>query len=101
MSVRVGVTVRVPTDLAMHFPRGCYGRIAGTNQTRHFLAVGDVYTSDHYRNVCVTIRNVGERKRDLKIGEPIAQIICEKCVEAKILEVRVSNPDLDRVREER
>ena len=60
---------------------GCYGRIAPRSGLAHknFIDVGaGVIDSDYRGNVGVILFNFGEQDFEVKKGDRIAQLICEK-----------------------
>ena len=87
------------TDLRIGIPDGCYGRIA----PRSGLASGpfgiDVYAGvvdrDYTGNVAIVLKNNSSSNTfTVKVGDKIAQLICEKCCYPKIeIETEKSNDD--------
>ncbi|XP_063140398.1 deoxyuridine 5'-triphosphate nucleotidohydrolase isoform X4 [Rattus norvegicus] len=65
----------VKTDIQIAVPSGCYGRVAG------------VIDEDYRGNVGVVLFNFGKEKFEVKKGDRIAQLICE----------RILYPDLEEV----
>lgn len=78
----------IKTDLKIRVPFGCYGRIAPRSglTVKHFIDVGaGVIDADYRGNVKVVLFNFSNENFLIKIGDPIAQLICEK-IEIPILE---------------
>nr|XP_051678366.1 deoxyuridine 5'-triphosphate nucleotidohydrolase, mitochondrial isoform X2 [Oryctolagus cuniculus] len=67
----------VKTDIQIALPSGCYGRIAG------------VIDEDYRGNVGVVLFNFGKEKFEVKKGDRIAQLICERIFYPEIEEVQV------------
>ncbi|AGX93325.1 ORF1 [turkey adenovirus 5] len=74
----------VPTDLMLHFPEGCYGRIAPRSglATKFFIDVGaGVIDPDYRGNVSVVLFNFADSSFSIRRGDRIAQLILERmCV---------------------
>ncbi|XP_021009004.1 deoxyuridine 5'-triphosphate nucleotidohydrolase, mitochondrial [Mus caroli] len=80
----------VKTDIQIAVPSGCYGRVAPRSglAVKHFIDVGAGVIDEDYRgNVGVVLFNFGKEKFEVKKGDRIAQLICE----------RISYPDLEEV----
>ncbi|XP_058397507.1 deoxyuridine 5'-triphosphate nucleotidohydrolase, mitochondrial isoform X2 [Diceros bicornis minor] len=67
----------VKTDIQIALPSGCYGRVAG------------VIDEDYRGNVGVVLFNFGKEKFEVKKGDRIAQLICERIFYPEIEEVQV------------
>uniref|UniRef100_A0A8C0MTM1 Deoxyuridine 5'-triphosphate nucleotidohydrolase n=1 Tax=Canis lupus familiaris TaxID=9615 RepID=A0A8C0MTM1_CANLF len=67
----------VKTDIQVALPSGCYGRVAG------------VIDEDYRGNVGVVLFNFGKEKFEVKKGDRIAQLICERIFYPEIEEVQV------------
>ncbi|XP_063104405.1 deoxyuridine 5'-triphosphate nucleotidohydrolase, mitochondrial isoform X3 [Cavia porcellus] len=65
----------VKTDIQIGLPSGCYGRVAG------------VIDEDYRGNVGVVLFNFGKEKFEVKKGDRIAQLICERIYYPEIEEV--------------
>ena len=79
--IRPGVTETVRTDLQIKLPAGTYGRIAprsGISATRSIIVNGGVIDEDYRGNLVVILVNLGRENYRVKIGNRIAQLICEK-----------------------
>ncbi|XP_011920647.1 PREDICTED: deoxyuridine 5'-triphosphate nucleotidohydrolase, mitochondrial isoform X2 [Cercocebus atys] len=66
----------VKTDIQIALPSGCYGRVAG------------VIDEDYRGNVGVVLFNFGKEKFEVKKGDRIAQLICERILYPEIEEVQ-------------
>ncbi|WIF29969.1 dUTPase [Orf virus] len=69
------------TDLLIKPPSGCYGRIAPRSglAVKHFIDVGAGVIDEDYRgNVGVVLFNFGNSDFEVKKGDRIAQLICER-----------------------
>lgn len=84
----------VKTDLQIALPSGCYGRIAPRSGLawKHSIDVGAGVIDEDYRGpVNVILFNLGEQDFEIKQGDRIAQLVCEKIEKPEIQEVN----DLD------
>ena len=82
------------TDLAIRVPTGCYGRIAPRSglALHHHISVGGGVINSVYRgNVCVILFNHSSTPFQIRRGERVAQIICEKIAYPEICEVQALN----------
>ena len=80
----------VKTDLQIALPPGCYGRVAPRSGLawKHSIDVGAGVIDEDYRGpVNVILFNFGERDFEIKKGDRIAQLICEKIEQTDIEEV--------------
>lgn len=80
----------VKTDLQIALPPGCYGRVAPRSGLawKHSIDVGAGVIDEDYRGpLNVILFNLGEDDFDIKKGDRIAQLICEKIEQAQIEEV--------------
>lgn len=71
----------VKTDLAFEIPDGCYGRIAPRSGLawKYFIDVGaGVIDADFRGNLAVVVFNFGHHPFNIKAGDKIAQLICER-----------------------
>lgn len=69
------------TDLQVMIPEGCYGRIAPRSglAVKNFIDVGaGVVDSDYRGNVGVILFNFSDVDFQVKRGDRVAQLICEK-----------------------
>ncbi|XP_043776647.1 deoxyuridine 5'-triphosphate nucleotidohydrolase, mitochondrial isoform X2 [Cervus elaphus] len=84
--------VLVKTDIQIALPSGCYGRVAPRSglAAKHFIDVGAGVIDEDYRgNVGVVLFNFGKEKFEVKKGDRIAQLICERIFYPEIEEVQV------------
>ncbi|NXF18640.1 DUT protein, partial [Rhodinocichla rosea] len=65
----------VKTDIQIALPSGCYGRVAG------------VIDEDYRGNVGVVLFNFGKETFEVKKGDRIAQLICERIYYPELEEV--------------
>ncbi|XP_076983913.1 deoxyuridine 5'-triphosphate nucleotidohydrolase, mitochondrial isoform X1 [Tamandua tetradactyla] len=82
----------VKTDIQIALPSGCYGRVAPRSglAAKHFIDVGAGVIDEDYRgNVGVVLFNFGKEKFEVKKGDRIAQLICERIFYPEIEEVQV------------
>ena len=80
----------VKTDLQIALPSGCYGRIAPRSGLawKHSIDVGAGVIDEDYRGpVNVILFNLGEQDFEIKRGDRIAQLICEKIEQPEVEEV--------------
>ncbi|KAK7584131.1 hypothetical protein V9T40_005094 [Parthenolecanium corni] len=71
----------VKTDLQIELPHGCYGRIAPRSGLawKNFIDVGAGVIDEDYRgNVGVLLFNHSDDKFEVKRGDRVAQLICER-----------------------
>ncbi|KAJ7401239.1 Deoxyuridine 5'-triphosphate nucleotidohydrolase, mitochondrial [Pitangus sulphuratus] len=73
----------VKTDIQIALPSGCYGRVAG------------VIDEDYRGNVGVVLFNFGKETFEVKKGDRIAQLICERIYYPELEEVEALD-DTDR-----
>ncbi|XP_035252639.1 deoxyuridine 5'-triphosphate nucleotidohydrolase-like [Anguilla rostrata] len=71
----------VKTDIQIAVPPGCYGRVAPRSglAAKHFIDVGAGVVDEDYRgNVGVVLFNFSKETFEVKKGDRVAQLICEK-----------------------
>ncbi|XP_061739814.1 deoxyuridine 5'-triphosphate nucleotidohydrolase, mitochondrial isoform X1 [Nerophis ophidion] len=71
----------VKTDIQIAVPHGCYGRVAPRSglAAKHFIDVGAGVVDEDYRgNVGVVLFNFGKETFEVKKGDRIAQLVCER-----------------------
>ncbi|XP_069480894.1 deoxyuridine 5'-triphosphate nucleotidohydrolase, mitochondrial [Ambystoma mexicanum] len=71
----------VKTDIQIALPPGCYGRVAPRSglAAKHFIDVGAGVIDEDYRgNVGVVLFNFGKETFEVKKGDRVAQLICER-----------------------
>ncbi|KFM57258.1 Deoxyuridine 5'-triphosphate nucleotidohydrolase, mitochondrial, partial [Stegodyphus mimosarum] len=82
--------VLVLTDLQVQIPEGHYGRVAPRSglAVKHFIDVGAGVVDEDYRgNLGVVLFNFGSDVFEVKKGDRIAQLICEKICYPELEEV--------------
>ncbi|VDM92502.1 unnamed protein product [Onchocerca ochengi] len=80
----------VGTDLQVQIPRGYYGRIAPRSglAAKKFIDVGaGVVDSDYRGHLSIVLFNFGTEDFQVKKGDRIAQLICEKISHCEFVEV--------------
>lgn len=88
----------VKTDIQIAVPSGCYGRVAPRSglAAKHFIDVGAGVIDEDYRgNVGVVLFNFGKESFEVKKGDRVAQLICERIVYPDLEELKVLD-DTDR-----
>ncbi|XP_074150532.1 deoxyuridine 5'-triphosphate nucleotidohydrolase, mitochondrial isoform X1 [Sminthopsis crassicaudata] len=81
----------VKTDIQISLPPGCYGRVAPRSglAAKHFIDVGAGVIDEDYRgNVGVVLFNFGKETFEVKKGDRIAQLICERVFYPELEEVQ-------------
>ncbi|OPJ70554.1 deoxyuridine 5'-triphosphate nucleotidohydrolase, mitochondrial [Patagioenas fasciata monilis] len=81
----------VKTDIQIALPSGCYGRVAPRSglAAKHFIDVGAGVIDEDYRgNVGVVLFNFGKETFEVKKGDRIAQLICERICYPELEEVQ-------------
>ncbi|KAL4660722.1 deoxyuridine 5'-triphosphate nucleotidohydrolase, mitochondrial isoform X1 [Arapaima gigas] len=71
----------VMTDIQIALPAGCYGRVAPRSglAAKNFIDVGAGVVDEDYRgNVGVVLFNFGKESFEVKKGDRVAQLICER-----------------------
>ncbi|KAM4747189.1 deoxyuridine 5'-triphosphate nucleotidohydrolase, mitochondrial [Rhinophrynus dorsalis] len=82
----------VKTDIQICVPNGCYGRIAPRSglAAKHFIDVGAGVIDEDYRgNVGVVLFNFGQDAFEVKRGDRVAQLICERILYPELEELKV------------
>ena len=80
----------IPTDLKIAVPHGTYGRIAPRSglAVKNFIDVGaGVIDADYRGSLGIVLFNHAEVPFQVKQGDRIAQLICEKIVYPELMEV--------------
>jgi len=80
----------ISTDIQIKLPEGCYGRVAPRSGLawKHHLDVGAGVIDEDYRGtVGVVMFNHGPHDYDVKKGDRIAQLICERIFYPELEEV--------------
>uniref|UniRef100_A0A452E4L0 Deoxyuridine 5'-triphosphate nucleotidohydrolase n=1 Tax=Capra hircus TaxID=9925 RepID=A0A452E4L0_CAPHI len=83
--------VLVKTDIQIALPSGCYGRssVPHTKLRSCFFSPAGVIDEDYRGNVGVVLFNFGKEKFEVKKGDRIAQLICERIFYPEIEEVQI------------
>ncbi|KAM9860964.1 deoxyuridine 5'-triphosphate nucleotidohydrolase, mitochondrial [Aulostomus maculatus] len=71
----------VKTDIQIAVPHGCYGRVAPRSglAVKHFIDVGAGVVDEDYRgNVGVVLFNFSKDVFEVKKGDRVAQLVCER-----------------------
>lgn len=78
------------TDIQISLPNGCYGRVAPRSglAVKEGIDVGAGVIDEDYRgNVGVILFNHSDKDFEIKEGDRIAQLICERIFYPEIIEV--------------
>lgn len=80
---------KIPIDLTLSLPDGCYGRIAPRSglSLRGIMVLGGVIDADYTGNVCVLLINLGSDTIKLEKGDRIAQLVLEKYSSPNVVEI--------------
>lgn len=87
--------VLVKTDIQIAVPHGYYGRVAPRSglAVKHFIDVGAGVVDEDYRgNLGAVLFNFGKDTFEVKKGDRIAQLICERICYPELLELQVTSP---------
>uniref|UniRef100_A0A3P8V8R2 Deoxyuridine 5'-triphosphate nucleotidohydrolase n=1 Tax=Cynoglossus semilaevis TaxID=244447 RepID=A0A3P8V8R2_CYNSE len=79
----------VKTDIQIAAPHGYYGRVAPRSglAVKHFIDVGAGVVDEDYRgNVGVVLFNFGKETFEVKKGDRVAQLVCEKICYPELVE---------------
>ena len=79
----------IKTDLQVALPNGCYGRVAPRSglALKHAIDVGaGVIDQDYRGNLGIILFNFSDEDFQVKSGDRIAQLICERIFIPKLLE---------------
>uniref|UniRef100_A0A3P9JRJ7 Deoxyuridine 5'-triphosphate nucleotidohydrolase n=1 Tax=Oryzias latipes TaxID=8090 RepID=A0A3P9JRJ7_ORYLA len=71
----------VKTDIQIAVPHGCYGRVAPRSglAAKHFIDVGAGVVDEDYRgNLGVVLFNFSKETFEVKKGDRVAQLVCER-----------------------
>jgi len=83
--------VLAKTDIQIQLPSGCYGRVAPRSGLthKHNIHIGAGVIDEDYRgNVGVIMVNLSKVDFEVKKGDRIAQLICERIFYPDIVEVK-------------
>eukprot|EP00062_Callorhinchus_milii_P027102 gi/632990005/ref/XP_007883952.1/ PREDICTED: deoxyuridine 5'-triphosphate nucleotidohydrolase, mitochondrial-like [Callorhinchus milii] len=81
----------VKTDIQIALPPGCYGRVAPRSglASKYFIDVGAGVIDEDYRgNVGVVLFNFSKETFEVKKGDRIAQLICERIYYPELEELK-------------
>lgn len=81
----------VKTDLQIAVPHGCYGRVAPRSglAAKHFIDVGAGVVDEDYRgNVGVVLFNFSKETFEVKKGDRVAQLVCERICYPDLVELK-------------
>lgn len=79
----------IMTDIQVQLPEGCYGRVAprsGLSWKNHLDVGAGVIDRDYRGNVGVVLFNHAQTAYEVKKGDRIAQLICERILYPEIEE---------------
>ncbi|KAM4593991.1 deoxyuridine 5'-triphosphate nucleotidohydrolase, mitochondrial isoform 2-T2 [Odontesthes bonariensis] len=79
----------VKTDIQIAVPHGCYGRVAPRSglAAKHFIDVGAGVVDEDYRgNVGVVLFNFSKDTFEVKKGDRVAQLVCERICYPDLIE---------------
>jgi len=80
----------VKTDIQIAVPSGCYGRVAPRSglAAKNFIDVGAGVVDEDYRgNVGVVLFNFSKETFEVKKGDRVAQLVCEKICYPELVEL--------------
>ena len=72
---------KIMTDIRVKVPEGTYGRIAprsGMAMQNHISIGAGVVDEDYTGNLSIVVFNLSNSEFDIKAGDSVAQLICEK-----------------------
>ena len=81
---------KVVTDIRVKVPEGTYGRIApksGPAMQNHISIGAGVVDEDYTGNLSILVFNLSNSEFDIKTGDSIAQLICERIAHPTLIEV--------------
>lgn len=90
--VKAGENEMIKTDLQIELPPGCYGRVASRSglSWKHRIEAGAGVIDRDYRGpLNVVLNNLGKQDFEIKRGDRVAQLICE----------RIERPNVQRVKD--
>ena len=79
------------TDISITVPKGTYGRVAPRSglSSKHHIDVGaGVVDRDSTGNLQIVLFNLATTDYEIKRGDRIAQLICERIIHPKIKSVK-------------
>ena len=83
--------VTAKTDISITVPKGTYGRVAPRSglSSKHHIDVGaGVIDRDSTGNLQIVLFNLATTDYEIKRGDRIAQLICERIIYPKIKSVK-------------
>lgn len=89
----------IKTDLQIALPSGTYGRVAPRSGLawKHSIDVGAGVIDEDYRGpLNVILFNFGDQDFEIKRGDRVAQLICEKIEQTEIVEAEGQLEDTER-----
>ena len=81
---------KIMTDIRVKVPEGTYGRIAprsGPAMQNHISIGAGVVDEDYTGNLSILVFNLSNSEFDIKAGDSVAQLICEKIALPTLIEV--------------
>ena len=81
---------KIMTDIRVKVPEGTYGRIAprsGPAMQNHISIGAGVVDEDYTGNLSIVVFNLSNSEFDIKAGDSVAQLICEKIALPTLIEV--------------
>ena len=81
---------KIMTDIRVKVPEGTYGRIAprsGPAMQNHISIGAGVVDEDYTGNLSIVVFNLSNSEFDIKAGDSVAQLICEKIAHPTLFEV--------------
>ena len=81
---------KIMTDIRVKVPEGTYGRIApksGPAMQNHISIGAGVIDEDYTGNLSILVFNLSNSEFDIKTGDSIAQLICERIAHPTLIEV--------------
>ena len=81
---------KIMTDIRVKVPEGTYGRIAprsGPAMQNHISIGAGVVDEDYTGNLSIVVFNLFNSEFDIKAGDSVAQLICEKIAHPTLIEV--------------
>ena len=81
---------KIMTDIRVKVPEGTYGRIAprsGPAMQNHISIGAGVVDEDYTGNLSILVFNLSNSEFNIKAGDSVAQLICEKIALPTLIEV--------------
>ncbi|MBN3286325.1 DUT nucleotidohydrolase, partial [Polyodon spathula] len=86
------------TDIQIKVPSGCYARFAPRSclAVKHGICIGaGVVDADYTGNVGILVQNTGAEPFEIRAGDRVAQLVCERICYPQVKEVS-GLPSMDR-----